>query len=165
MNKIGWRDRVRLHPYVDREVAKRLVEYSAASGIASSAVVQAALRQYLDRTSDAALILRRLDRLDRADARAQRDLELLSEAFAVWVKIWFVQTPRIESDAKELARRTAESRYAQFVQHVVEQFVGGQRFLDDLPREVLADEVELANVAAEMPLPAPTASPMGTHGE
>ena len=81
------------------------------------------------------------------------------------MKIWFVQTPRIESDAKELARRTAESRYAQFVQHVVEQFVGGQRFLDDLPREVLADEVELANVAAEMPLPAPTASPMGTHGE
>ena len=165
MNKIGWRDRVRLHPYVDREVAKRLVEYSAASGIASSTVVQAALRQYLDRTSDTTLILRRLDRLGRADARAHRDLELLSEAFAVWVKVWFAHTPCITDDAQESARRTAESRFAQFIEHVVERFTGGHRFLDDLPREGLADEVELENVAAEMPLPAPTASPMGTHGE
>jgi hypothetical protein len=165
MNKIGRRDRVRLHPYVDRELAKRLAEYSAASGIASTAVVQAALRQYLDRTSDNALILPRLDRLGRADARAHRDLELLSEAFAVWVKVWFAHTPRTSDDAKESARRTAESRFTQFVAHVVERFTGGHRFLDDLPREVLADEVELANLAAEMPLPAPAAPPTGTHGE
>ncbi|HEV3193039.1 MAG TPA: hypothetical protein VGY54_21175, partial [Polyangiaceae bacterium] len=59
---------------VRRELAKRLAEYSAASGVASSTVVQAALQQYLDRTSDTALILRRLDRLGRADARAHRDL-------------------------------------------------------------------------------------------
>jgi hypothetical protein len=111
MTKLPRHERVRLHPYVERELAKRLAEFGAASGIASSSVVQAALRQYLDRTSDTALILRRLDRLGRADARAHRDLELLSEAFAVWVKIWFVQTPRIDGDAKELARRTAESRY------------------------------------------------------
>jgi hypothetical protein len=165
MTKLPRHERVRLHPYVDRELAKRLAEYRAASGIASSAVIQAALRQYLDRTSDTALILRRLDRLGRADARAHRDLELLSEAFAVWVKVWFAHTPGVSDEAKESARRTAESRFAQFVEHVVERFTGGHRFLDDLPREVLADEVELANLAAGAPATASADSPEGRDGE
>ncbi len=93
------------------------------------------------------------------------DLELLSEAFAVWVKVWFAHTPCITDDAQESARRTAESRFAQFIEHVVERFTGGHRFLDDLPREGLADEVELANLAAGAP---PTACPVastGSHGE
>jgi hypothetical protein len=165
MTKLPRNERVRLHPYVDRELAKRLAEYSAASGIASSTVVQAALRQYLDRTSDTALILRRLDRLGRADARAHRDLELLSEAFAVWVRLWFAHTPGITDDAKESARRTAERRFAQFVEYVVERFTGGHRFLDDLPREVLADEVELSSLAAQRRAPAPGDPPTGTDGE
>jgi hypothetical protein len=156
---------VRIHPCVDRELAKRLAEYGAASGIASSAVVQAALRQYFDRTSDTALILRRLDRLGRADARAHRDLELLSEAFAVWVRLWFAHTPSVSDDAKEPARRTAERRFAQFVEHVVERFTGGHRFLDDLPREVLADEIELANLAEGARAPGSSDPPRGLDGE
>lgn len=92
-----------------------------------------------------------MNRLGRAEARTQRDLEVLSEAFGVWVRIWFAHTPSMEGAAKELARRTAESRFAQFVEHVVERFSGRERFLDDLPREVLADEVELEKISAEAP--------------
>jgi hypothetical protein len=140
--------RVRLHPYVEEALAKRLSTYCAATGIASSSVIEAALRQYLDETSDKTLILRLLGRLARAQVRTQRDLEVLSEAFAVWVRIWFAHTPRIE-DGTELARRTAESRYARFVEQIAERFSGGERFLDDLPREGLADEAELTNLAAD----------------
>ncbi|HEV3194379.1 MAG TPA: hypothetical protein VGY54_27970 [Polyangiaceae bacterium] len=165
MNRIARHERVLIHPYVDRALAKRLAEYSAASGIASCTVVQAALRQYLDRTSDTTLILRRLDRLGRTDARAHRDLELLSEAFAVWVKVWFAHTPCVSDDAQESARRTVEGRFARFIEHVVEQFTGGHRFLDDLPREVLGDEVELANLAAGAPPIAYPDASTGRHGE
>ena len=164
MTSIPRNERVRIHPYVEADLAGRLAAYSAATGIASSTVVQAALRQYLDATNDTALILRRLDRLGRADARAQRDLEILSEAFAVWVRVWFAHTPRIDDDAKESARRTAESRYGQFVEHVAERFSGGERFFDDLPREVLADEVELCKLAGQKP-PAPPGPSARTDGE
>jgi hypothetical protein len=37
----------------------------------------------------------------------------------------------------------AESRYRQFVEHVSEEFSGGRRFLDDLSREVVANDAEL----------------------
>ncbi len=135
---------VRLQPYIDRELAKQLAAYSAAMGMTTSSVVQAALRQYLHGTSDMTLIMRRLNRLGRAWNRTQRDLEIQMEAFGLWVKLWFAHTPRVPDDAKDFARRTAESRFAQFQQHLVEQFQGGHRFIDDLPREEIADEAELS---------------------
>jgi len=38
----------------------------------------------------------------------------------------------------------AESRFAQFVEHIVEQLTGAYRLFDDSPCEAFADEVELA---------------------
>jgi hypothetical protein len=49
-------------------------------------------------------------------------------------------------DAKRSARMNADSRYKQFVEHVVQQFSGARRFLDDLPQESLADEAELVAI-------------------
>lgn len=147
MTKAVRRGRVRLVPYVDAKLAERLGEFCAAAGATESAVVGAAIRQYLDGTSDTALLLRRMDRLGRAVARQQRDLELLSEAFGVFVRLWFAHTPTIPEDGKKSARANAESRYAQFVEHVTEQFSGGHRFLDDLPREPIGDREDLAATA------------------
>ncbi len=147
MTKTVRRGRVRLLPYVDPALAQRVDQFCAATDVTVSAVVAAAIGQYLDGTSDATLVLRRLDRLGRAVARNQRDVELLSEAFAVFVRLWFAHTPAIPEAAKGSVRASAESRYRQFVEHVAEQFSGGHRFLDDLPHEAIGDEGELAAVA------------------
>jgi hypothetical protein len=40
-------------------------------------------------------------------------------------------------------RRLRLKTYRQFVEYVTQQLSGGPRFLDDLPREVLADDTEL----------------------
>jgi hypothetical protein len=143
------RGRVRLQSYVDPATADRVDRFCASMGMSESALVKASLDQYLDGTSDAALVLRRLGRLGRAVERNQRDLELLSEAFAVYIRLWFAHTPSVPEDAKPGARRNAESRYEQFVRHVAEQFSGGGRFLDDLPRESIADEGELTEMAKD----------------
>jgi hypothetical protein len=79
------RTRTRIHPYVVPELAHRLTAYCGAKGLTESAAVQAAIEQYLDAgEKDNALILRRLDRLCRASAQHQRDLEVTSEALALW---------------------------------------------------------------------------------
>jgi hypothetical protein len=106
-------------------------------------LVKSALGQYLDATSDATLLLRRLDRLGRAEARTQRDLEVLSQAFGVFVRLWLAHTPTVPVEAKPGARVNAENRYSRFTQHVADQFSAGRRFLDDLPREVVAEDAEL----------------------
>ena len=59
-----------------------------------SALVKSALEQYLRGTADATLVMRLLDRLGRAGVRTQRDLELLSEAFVVYVRLWSRESSR-----------------------------------------------------------------------
>ena len=139
--------RCRIQPYVLRELAQRIAKHAATHGTTDSAVVEAAVKQYLDGTSDKTLLFRRLDRLGRAVARIQRDMELLTEAFAIWVRLWFAHTPSIPEDAKRGARALAESRYRQFVEHVADQFGKGARFIDDLPHESIADDAELLEAA------------------
>ena len=160
-------ERVRLQPYVDAPLAKQLAAYSAATGKTTSFVVQAALRQYLDRTDDKMLLLGRINRLGWASRRTQRDLEFplhggvrhLREASGL-------RTPRTSpSNAKDFAREEAESRFAEFQEYLVEQFQGGRRFVDDLPREVIADEAELSRMANEAPAAAGGEAASGTDEE
>jgi predicted DNA-binding protein len=142
------RVRVRVHARLSTPLRDRLAGYCQASGNTERNVIETAIHHYLNATSDATLVLKQLHRLGRAEARLQRDMELLSEAFAIFVQLWFAHTPSVPAQVKVDARATANSRYKQYVQYIVRQFSGGQRFLDDLPRELVADERELHMVAA-----------------
>ena len=75
-------------------------------------------------------------RSKRASARTYRELELLSEAFGVFMRMWFAPTPNLAEDVKRDARETAHSRYRQFCEHISQQFQGGRRFLHDFPQEL-----------------------------
>ncbi len=145
----SWKRRKRRHqPYLTPDESKRLIDYCAAAKTSETAVIREALSRYFrDESCDTTLLTGRVDRTLRAQARTQRDLELLSEAFALFVKFWFAHTPAVSAEDRPAAKSSAEARYAQFVEYVSQQFSAGRRFLDDLPRESLADEEELAALA------------------
>jgi hypothetical protein len=137
------RTRTRIHPYVAREMSRRLAEYSAAKGLTESAVVEAALDEYLDGgEKDGALILRRLDQLGRAAARQQRDLEVLSEAFAVYVRFWAAYLPTLSQSDLDAARREGSQRYERFVEVVSSQLASGSRFAPKVMNQGTPDRTE-----------------------
>ena len=138
----------RVWTHLSAPLRDRLSSYCAASNITERAVFEAALEQYISGTSDMTLVLRRIERLGRAADRVHRDVELLSAAFAVFVQLWFAHTPSLREEVKPAAREDAESRYQQFKDYVTQEFAGDRRFLDDLPREPIADDAELAAIAA-----------------
>src|SRR5262249_1118164 len=89
----------------------------------------AALEQYLDRgESHSALMLRRLDRLAREAVRHQRDLEVLSEAFAVYVRLWCAYLPPLSPQESDSARREGAHKYEQFIEVGSGQLAAGERF-------------------------------------
>ena len=161
-------ERVRIHPYVPPELARRIKDYGTARGLTGSQVVHAALTQYLDGTSDMALVLRRLNRLVEVLDRMYRDLLIFLEAFAVFVELWFAHTPSIPSEAKESARRSAAARFEKYKEFVAERFEGGPRFIDDLPQEAITDDEESREIAArstpEQSSTASVRSPGGRDG-
>jgi predicted DNA-binding protein len=133
--------RVRVGTRLSMELRARLTKYCAASGISERTIIEDALRKYLDSTDDTALLLRRFDRIERAQARGHRDLELLSEAFGRYMRVWFMaHVPSGVEAGKAATRGAAETRYAQFAQHLGEHFKQGHRFIDDLPVEALVDD-------------------------
>jgi hypothetical protein len=130
--------RVRVCARLSVELRAKLAKYCAASGISERTVIEDALQKHLDSKSDTELLLRRFDQVKRDMARDHRDLELLSEAFGRYMRLWFVaHVPNTAEAGRAAARGAAETQYRQFAQHLGAQFKGGHRFVDDVPIEAL----------------------------
>jgi hypothetical protein len=121
------------------ELARRLSVYCGAKGLTESAAVQAAIEQYLDRgEKDNAIILRRLDRLGRASAQHQRDLEVVSEAFAIFVRRWVATLPELAPAEREVVDRLSAKRYQTFLDILARSLADPSRYL---ARTVVRDDV------------------------
>ena len=90
------------------------------------------MKQYLDQASDAALIMRRLDRNGRRIDKVRGDVEILSEFVSLWARLWFAHTPQIPEAQKSAAQKNAAARYQQFLGYVEKRLRGTQRLATDL---------------------------------
>ena len=134
--------RVRVYPRLSLEVRNRLSDYGARKGLTERDLIEEAIRQYLDGTSDSAKVLAQLERLalaidaererrERAHREMHRAVEVLSEAFGRFVRLWIlVHAATFKVPATEEA---ADSLYEKFAAKVAEYFRRGHRFLHDLP--------------------------------
>jgi hypothetical protein len=142
--------RVRLHgTYVSEQLEQRLKSYCAATHTTESAVIAAALEQYLTGTSELGLLVRRLDRLDRLLQRIQRDAGFYGEAFALWLKVYYTYTPQLPDAQKPFARASANHRYGQFVAELARRLGGGSTLIDELVTDEVGDPAELEKASVE----------------
>jgi hypothetical protein len=85
------RNRVRIQPYIFRDLQRSLRSWAAAQNVTESAVVESALLEYLDDgRADQDLIGRRLDIMSRAMGRLQSDVELIADALGRYVRHVFI---------------------------------------------------------------------------
>jgi hypothetical protein len=136
------RGRHQLHPHISDDLYKRLKAYCARRALTDGGVVEAALHQYLDQSSDAALVMRRLDRAGRRVDKLRRDVEILTEFVCVWVRLWFAHTPQIPDSGRPAAIASATKRYEQLLEFVSKRLSAGQRLAVDLIGEEPPDEPE-----------------------
>lgn len=135
---------VRIQPYISDNTYKQLKKESHLPGRTISAIIEAALQEYFDDAKDFPLVLRRLDRIQRAIERVERDQQMLTEAFAVFVQIWFAHTPKIDNDSRNAAQRQAMDRYNQFIDFVANKITSGHRFIDDMAQFNLSEDLDEA---------------------
>jgi hypothetical protein len=107
---------------VEPEVAERLAQRLAASGVTESGLQRSSVLEYLDEMSDRILILRRLDRMGRAMERLQRELEFVAEGAAVFYLTWFCNTGAVPADQAGPAATSGEARYRRFMELVARRF-------------------------------------------
>ena len=130
------RGRTQVHAFIEDDLYKRLKAYSGRRGLADGAVIEEAIKQHLDQSTDAALIMRRLDRSGRRIDKMRSDVEMLTEFMSLWVRLWFAHTPRIADAQKGAAQADAAKRYEQFLAFVTKRLSSPQR----LAVELLGDD-------------------------
>ena len=119
----------RHHLYLDNDLTIQLEVLSAKPGSSKSAIVADALRQYLSRRGtrdlDEALKIR-LDRQTRQIERVERDLQVVLETLALFIRYQFSVTAPLPEPDKAM-RAVAQERFQKFIDQVGRQIAGQRR--------------------------------------
>ncbi len=116
----------RIQPYLPTDLFRKLRAYAAARSETATAVIIAAVREYLERDEvEDALLVRRLDGVTQAVGQLQRDVDTLAAGFGRFVRISLFSAPENLSDQ---AIRRAEALYTGFLERVHEQLRDGVKF-------------------------------------
>lgn len=117
--------------YIDEETSAELEALAAKPGASKSAIISDAIRHYIRHRGaheiDEALKIR-LDKLSRENARIRRDIDVLTESLAFFVKLYLTfnaHTPVPDASAQAVAR----DRFHKFIEQVGRQIAGGKRSL------------------------------------
>lgn len=136
----------KLSAYVSDSVAQRLELAARRPGTNKSAIVDAALDRFLnperDASGDAALI-RRLDRINRQLDRADRDLSIMAETFALFVRYYLTITPPLPAGDQDAARALGRERFEMFVAQVGKRIASGGRLVADVMEQVSTSNPDL----------------------
>jgi hypothetical protein len=140
--------RVRVYTRLSLAVRRQLHAYCAATGRSERAVIENAVVRYLANPTKEASSVGSLDRLAQTmdeDRRVRdgqrRDLELLSQAFGQFLRLWaIVHSPTLADLAPSRAseqlskqRRSGEALYKHLLGKVAHQWLRGHRFAHELP--------------------------------
>jgi hypothetical protein len=150
----------KLSAYVSDSVSQRLELAAKRPGTNKSAIVDAALDRFLnperDTSGDAALI-RRLDRMSGQLDRFDRDLSVMAETIALFVRYYLTITPPLPSGDQDAARALGRDRFEMFVAQVGKRVGSGGRLVADVMERVSISRPDLFmhNIEEGAPLGAP----------
>ena len=133
---------VKMNPYVTDDLYKRIRIYCAKKSMSISAFAEAAFEEYLSERDDAEAVLKKLDRYYLRMDKIDSNLNILGEAFTLFLQFWFAHTPPIPDIDKKDANFKAKERYAAFIEYLRNNMLDGRRFADQFV-EPVANENEL----------------------
>src|SRR5258708_5711222 len=129
----------KLSVYLSDNVAERLAQAAKRPGTNKSAIVDTALDRFLnperDPNGDAALV-RRLDRMSSQLDRVDRDLSIMAETVALFVRYYLTITPPLPSGDQDAARALGRERFEMFVVQVGKRIASGGRLVADVMQRV-----------------------------
>jgi hypothetical protein len=120
--------------YLDGKLAEQLMTLAAKPGSSKTAIMTDALQAYLERRGAGELEERfkvRLDRLSMQLGRIERDLQVVAESLALFIRFQLtIAGPLPEAD--RAARAVGQDRFHSFMQQVSRRIAAGRSLSDDV---------------------------------
>ena len=125
--------------YLDPGIMEMLSDYAARRDQPQSMIAEAAIASFL--SPDAAerreaVLVKRLDQIDRRMTRLERDMGIAIESLAVFIKYWVATTPALPEPAAQAARAKAGERYDQFVTALGRRLAKGPKLRQEISEDV-----------------------------
>ncbi|MCB1522301.1 MAG: hypothetical protein KDJ37_17265, partial [Hyphomicrobiaceae bacterium] len=132
--------------YLPRDLAKRLDEIAVLRNGAKSALVEEALTaslspKKLPGVDDA--LARRLDELNRRTGVIQRDMAIVTEALALFVRYYLIVTPPVPSSEQGSARALGKERFEAFVAQIGRRVASDQRLVSEVLETIAQNNPDL----------------------
>ena len=121
--------KIRQNLYIDREIGNALDAMAAGHAGNKSRLVNDALRTWLRHhgASEAEAALRmRLNELSKELAAARRDIDIMVESLALFIRYQLMVTPPL-GDKDEVGRAQGRQRFEAFISQVARQLATGKR--------------------------------------
>lgn len=125
--------------YLDPAVMAQLADYAARRDQPQSMIAEAAIASFLSPDASErreAVIVKRLDQIDRRMTRLERDVGIAIESLAVFIKYWITTTPTLPEPAAQAARAKAGERYDQFVTALGRRLAKGPKLRQEISEDM-----------------------------
>ncbi len=139
--------KVRLSVYLDPDMMAQLTELAGRKDKPKSLIAEAAILSFLtpdDSDRREAVVTRRLDLLTRQGERLERDLSIIAETVALFIRFWLTVTPPLPQSAQAAAQATGRERFESFLEALGRRLAKGGSLLRevsfDQPNETLPSE-------------------------
>lgn len=130
--------KARLSVYLDPDLMSALADYAARCDQSRSFVAEAAVASFLSPDADEsreAVMVKRLDGLDRRMQRLERDLGIAVEMMAVFIRFWLASTPQLPDTAQAATRAKAGERYDNFLDALGRRLAKGPKLRQEIAEE------------------------------
>lgn len=136
----GRKKKAQISVYLDPDIMEMLADYAARRDQPQSMIAEAAIASFL--SPDAAerreaVIVKRLDQIDRRMTRLERDMGIAIESLAMFIKYWVATTPALPEPAAQAARAKAGERYDQFVTALGRRLARGPTLRQEISEDVV----------------------------
>ena len=124
----------RHHFYIEHGLVERLEQLTAKPGVTMSSIVESAVRAHLDRRGANELddkFKTRLDKLSLQLGRIERDVGIVMESLALFVRYELTVTAPLPEDDHAL-RAIGQDRFQAFLDQVCRRLTNGKNFRTDL---------------------------------
>jgi predicted transcriptional regulator len=128
----------RLSVYLDPELMRLLADFADRRQQSRSLIAEAAIASFLSPDADErqeAAIVKRLDRIDRNVQRLERDLNIVNEAFAIFIRAWLTSIAPLPDAAQVAARAKGGERYDKFLEALGRRLARGPSLRQEVPND------------------------------
>jgi ribbon-helix-helix CopG family protein len=132
--------KARLSVYLDPDMMAQLAELADRKRQPKSLIAEAAIMSFLtpdDADRREAVVTRRLDLLTRQGERLERDLSVVAETLALFIRFWLTVTPPLPQSAQAAAQAAGRERFESFLGALGRRLAKGRSVL----REVSFDRL------------------------